>query len=467
MSQTDVNKIVPASGQINVPVRGEFVFFKTGASRVRVTIHDESVVMEPGDVRRVTKPFSGFEMTNLSGIDQAVELVVGFGEYNRLVVRGEISSFSSVLGSDGVARLDTRKRISYDIGLTVADPKTFTYLGDTGQFNVALQTGGKAIRQTAILPNGNVLALFQDGLFYLGEFSRLDGTQIGSRSSGFTQAPSAIEHHPTFGNLIKRFSGELCQADGIEFVELPEGYLDISGRSYYPDGSVISFTGGVNPKVRLFNSLYASASVIELESSQYPTLGGIDVIADPLNYGSVLINPGSSGQTVKRFNLFTKVIEDTGATGFNANNRIRYNHQLKQFYKINLESGSPGIIRTLSSIDGKFFGRGMVTKSGNARIKKGNYSKEIPNRGDQFFYDEDSNTLRADIIRIIADDRYQDAGQLAAPDNYLDYVHAIEIDGEALENTGPSSFQRAGILDEFTINNPSRVTIEITDELEP
>lgn len=137
-AQTDVKKLIPADSGLNLDIRGEFVFLKNAAGKIRVTIHNEPVEMEAGDYRRVIQPFSSVEVQNLTGVDQLVEFVIGFGEYNRLIVRGDISAFPSVLGSDGIPRPDTREAFVFDVGMTEPGLFSLDYLQNQNVFGAAL-----------------------------------------------------------------------------------------------------------------------------------------------------------------------------------------------------------------------------------------------------------------------------------------------------------------------------------------
>ena len=140
-SQRDLKLIIPANGVLNPNAQGDFIFVKDAAVAVHVFLHDQEIEMERGDVRKVTRPFEKFTIENRTANDVAVRLVVGFGDYNRLIVQGEMNVSAYVRSSgNGISAalpdritkeigLDNNNEVELFAGTVVTDSPAVTYAG--------------------------------------------------------------------------------------------------------------------------------------------------------------------------------------------------------------------------------------------------------------------------------------------------------------------------------------------------
>lgn len=102
MSQRDIRVIVPAGGSTQVSAQGDFIYCKTAGNEIKIILNATTLVMREGDKTRIEKKhgmqaaFDSFEIQNNSATDLSVVLVVGFGDYERIVVSGELNVSSYV-----------------------------------------------------------------------------------------------------------------------------------------------------------------------------------------------------------------------------------------------------------------------------------------------------------------------------------------------------------------------------------
>lgn len=472
-SQGDIRKTIPAGGSVNIMARGEFVFLKKASARLVVTIHDEPVEMEAGDNRRVEQPFSSFEVRNVSGIDQKIELVVGFGDYSRLIVRGEISSFASLLGVDGVPRIDTRKKEVWDIGLIVPDEKSLQLFDPIGQLAVAPNTSDE-MSAMGLTGYGNVLFVNRVDK-RVRVFNAIDGLPLGSYSppppnNDIYVGP--IQNHPTLGNLSvsNYLSAKVYRvgSNGYTLIsegEIPNKFAEIT---YFSDGGVLGYTGGTTKIIERFSSFVSQPEIV-VEGAEAILGHGIgSVKADPFDKYTAIITGSSQSITIKRLNLQTLEVVDTGVpTSVAGNGGINYSYTMNRFYTFGGVQSTATAITELSKVEGDFFGQAMVVNAKSARFNSGVTSTMLRKTNQNHSYNEETERLTADIIRMIMDKKWQQSGYITAPVDYLDYVHSVGIDGQTVMDTGVISFARAEVADLFTVGKPSRVTIEFSNELEP
>lgn len=123
-SQRDLKLIIPANGVLNPNAQGDFIFVKDAAVAVHVFLHDQEIEMERGDVRKVTRPFEKFTIENRTANDVAVRLVVGFGDYNRLIVQGEMNISAYVRQSSGILNESLPSEIVKTMGLVNTTEQT-------------------------------------------------------------------------------------------------------------------------------------------------------------------------------------------------------------------------------------------------------------------------------------------------------------------------------------------------------
>ena len=109
MSQRDIRVLVPAGGSVVVSAPGEFIYLKDCARALTVRVNGQAINMERGEKRREPGRFDQFTVDNSSAtLPTAAVFVVGLGDYEKLIVSGEIYAMPGVIGADGLRRPDRR-----------------------------------------------------------------------------------------------------------------------------------------------------------------------------------------------------------------------------------------------------------------------------------------------------------------------------------------------------------------------
>lgn len=471
-SQSDVRKTIPANGSLNVPTRGEFVFIKKASAIVRVVIAGESVEMEAGDVRRVQSPFDGIEIHNATGVDQPVELVIGFGDYNRLVVRGEISSYDSLIGLDGVARSDTRHEITRSIGLTL--PRDV--VGNKNEFfTVPFSTfGGVAVV-------GNKSQAF---INKFGELIISDGAELRRYGSGGLISTTS-------------FASAGITGSNIHFAKLPDGRVMASvtggdNRFFFCDpvtGFLQGTIGSLNPTTGKigggFVALQNGYLLMNKDSRYYSVVDpayGIETIdkldiCPNLNYVEAL-NPYNKDEVIWlaingggenfAYNVLTGATRSLGVSPVWSivSASILSDPVLNKIYSIVPTVSSSGVFEySLENV--AYWGKGN-SKDLSKPNEKNTPSVDLERDIDATNHDLDGDVWTVDVVKQVLFLKWSKAGRGGDfPVDYMDYVHALKINGELIKNTGSRSFALAGVDDNFQITNPSIVELVISNELEP
>jgi hypothetical protein len=117
----DYVRLIPAGQTVEIPVVGDFIYCKFSDGEIRVVINGKSTSMESGDERRSGDGtvFRGVNLINDTVVDKSVIFVIGFGGFNRRIVRGEITAELKLRTSDGSYIDDTRFSTGLDV-LSVA-----------------------------------------------------------------------------------------------------------------------------------------------------------------------------------------------------------------------------------------------------------------------------------------------------------------------------------------------------------
>lgn len=473
MSQTDVRKIIPAQSSLNVPMRGEFVFLKVASAKVRVTIHDEPVEMEAGDFRRVVKPFNSFEVKNETGIDQPIELVVGFGTYNRLVVRGDISSFESVIGSQGIARPDTREPLSIDLGWV--DPTEYNeVLGRLRDFKMTANfaaTGHTAgvFRSSVFNQEGDLLTAPSVTSRVIHKFSGKTGALM--KTTGYVMSGlHYLVYHPTFGAVLHGPQGFYrIDADGapvqgirsaLEFVDEKPVFLPNGDLIYRMQGLWYWFDG-------LSSILKREPAIV----SEFFNLNGAPIsdqaaFTDGVNSDRVYWHLPTIGIYVG--NLLTRQVEKLEDSPDFSWSEQQVGYDLFKFnYRRNrLEYGVLSV-GEMAQKTADYWGRLAVRPVQSYGLERNGFSGpvELNTELEQQEYSDADKKWFADIVRI-ALEKYRQAYNLGpVPIDYMDYVHGLSVNGINLMNTGFQSFERMGVRDFFSVPMPCRVELTTTQEL--
>jgi len=122
----DYQRLVPANSTVEIPVVGEFVYCKFSDGSIRVVINGKSTMMESGDERRSggATVFRGVTLINDTAVAKSIIFVIGFGRFDRKIIQGDVSITPVIRTASGETRTDSRQNLIIDIvpGLTAIQP---------------------------------------------------------------------------------------------------------------------------------------------------------------------------------------------------------------------------------------------------------------------------------------------------------------------------------------------------------
>ena len=119
----DFVRLVPPNSEVEIPAVGEFVYCKFSDGSVLVEINGKTTEMEPGDFRKMggQQAFRGVKLINRTNVAKSTVFVIGFGDYDRKIVSGEITTITGVRAADGSFVADTRYEVDAFISPVYGD----------------------------------------------------------------------------------------------------------------------------------------------------------------------------------------------------------------------------------------------------------------------------------------------------------------------------------------------------------
>lgn len=466
-SQSDIVKVLAGGTGANVPTKGEFVFIKNASGKVRVIIHNEPVEMEAGDLRRVENPFDSFEIINLSSVEQRIEIVAGFGEYNRLVVRGDISSFSSLLDSSGVPVIDNR----------VEDTFVFSVVDDTQRVEIKYNSVDVGFPGLVGVGSTQKIAYYRRGVWVshdgagLKEYNKA-GELIGSYSAvpNFT----CWVEHPSLGLCAFKDSNlkrnELLQYAGAgEFREVSSSAGGTVGNELYAvlsNGVVITCQ---STQIWIIKPPIGSETVREYETNfadieGFPYGGGLsDIFPDPTSinhffalYGNELYRFTIAGLEQEfKAEYIDNVVGYSGTAGTPAR-QVYFSYSLNMV--VNAERPRAEKLPLDNAV---VFGRASINKGSRLHSSELK-SIEIVKNSDLESLTLESSTVG--IVRAVVNGLRRENG-LGILEDVLDYVFKIEVDGNVVFNGGVESAKRRGVSDLVLIGSIATLKISYRPEV--
>jgi hypothetical protein len=126
MAGQDYPKRLEAGATQNVNIGGDYIFCKFADRPFTVIMDGSRVTMESGDKYRNEGGFKEFEIENTDTLNPiAIVLTIGQGDYNRQIIKGEITTVTGVRRADGRFEDDTRQTLQMNI------TPIYNYVGET------------------------------------------------------------------------------------------------------------------------------------------------------------------------------------------------------------------------------------------------------------------------------------------------------------------------------------------------
>lgn len=470
----EIVRILKPGESVNIQSRGEFVYLSEGLGKFRVTIGHEGVTMQAGDSRRFAQPFDEFEVTNLSDSERRAVFVVGFGDFDRFIVKGEIQVEPGLRAADGSFRTDTRQ----DIGI-VLEPQNLV---------LTAYSRGQQLDAAERLRNYNN-----------AELSTLPTTRVFSASGGLmgicqSTAGFSITDlwlvDPVNMAVVTRTNHHI--GNGID-----QGYSDLGGyfgltadRLYFKSGS--SDTGEVlipKPNNESVSSVcfvptrnfYVTAAnnrdyIVFDHAGQLLKSGKFAAEAGLQTGNSVKIRYNPTDDTLSVFTRGSQAIESRFDLDLNHIETIPSTTYLADVNGVAFDSKNH-IFDIPSSgplIPKKRVWKAFTTKPEFRATRRGCGATAI--------LKSEPLQVSADIEAVDIQTGVKISGEVIAaaiefyygrrvPADYLDHVYGFTAsrDGQGLRffpvNTGNRSFAAAGISDDFELLTPTEIVIKIDNEL--
>jgi hypothetical protein len=154
MAGQDYPKRLDAGATQNVNIAGDYIFCKFADRPFTVIMDGSRVTMEAGDKYRNSGGFTEFEIENTDLLNPiAIVLTIGQGDYSRQIVRGEIQIEPGLRKADGKFVSDTRTTI--EINLAPSNLALTTYAkNDVIARAVNPTVDGDVIFRTSLVTRG-------------------------------------------------------------------------------------------------------------------------------------------------------------------------------------------------------------------------------------------------------------------------------------------------------------------------
>lgn len=476
MAGQDYTRTLQPGQVLPVPVSGDYVFCKVANRPFRLTITNgtgegTNVTMIAGDNYR-PGPFKELEIQNTDDQPLKIVLTIGEGNYNRLIVNGQISSIPGIVDVNGEVVADTRKTLTLDAITTPGTGITETF-GQT-----VLQTFQNTNKWAFALVGGSTFQTDPDMINYSPEVH--DGIMVMGQRQSDNQV-WLLEVDPVNETLIKDWGiiSDLGQPSGatrygdILYQKNTFGTKGVYRRLPGESWELIYATGSSNGGITVDkdgNVLVASYNaVIKIGPD-----GTVIASADYGNYvGSVAVDAAGNVWAFGDANYRPKVYDAD----------LVYLRDAENIFKD--ESGvgiyGPYFVQLLDNHSVRFAALETVTDvlAGKATLACENawlgrrpsaFESVRTTAAITVTNAETGNpTVGGELIKLV----YEWYTGGPAPADYLDYVHAIRITGATDINgtrfpvrevaSNGRTFAAADIKDDFRAVFPITATITIDD----
>ena len=453
----------------------DFMFMKSTPAEVLVTVNNDTIRMKSGDDRSIPSGVNEIYLESESALPIEVVVTVGMGHYKRQVIEGNVTVFNGLLGIDGEIRPDTtvEKDFSLMQHSRIVEPL------QQGRIIEQLFNTGGYIRQ-----HNRGVTVYNGELWAHNNYSELWTFNFDTRSwtkqgNGFGLQDVSGNHLNSGGsNVLFTWDGELyattinIDQDRI-FKFVGAGKFRDTGMRFPfelpPCASIVPHNG----KLYCFgmwsniNAADRDLWVIDIETGQYTTKNigratkGAAIVGDVIYVirgadqwtGNTFYT--YDAETLDYLGSFPAFSEDgitpdlvswlVGHGGYLIGGDA-YNNQLKTMQLVEPVTRDRG------------FTGDIHFSGGRTNLIRG-VAKTIFDETSAAFYVESIGgalTASGQLIKAIIE---QSLGE--CPDDYLDHVYAVKVEGGDSLSGGYQSFARLGFADDFTLPLPANVTLTV------
>jgi hypothetical protein len=488
MSGQDYPKRLDAGSVQNMNVPGDYIYCKSADRAFTVILDGKRTGMEAGDKMRPGS-FTQFEIQNDDEVlPLAVILNIGVGDFNRQIIKGEITSVPGVIRADGSFNQDTRRDISMTINPVYKYPGEEISVGDVEASNLLI-TGAEL--QYADM---KCLKLYQ-GIPYI----RVGGNSV-ARNGLYSVLPLAggfVKESVTAGTFNTDNDDLFAFCD-----EVPGGFLfdwvatNRRNRIRYYDPQTTSYVEVVNSSFDIDDFDYDPQTkqlfVFSTDGSTckvYDVDGVIFTLSKTLDLSYLIANSNYIHHAI--FNRDTRqwTLNKNASTNqldFPSTTVTDEFFNLIQVYQLNITgTGIAGGYSNFWVLDGGSF-YGWERSDGTVNQLAANFSQltlrgfAAPVSCDVTLIDPsyDSFTTTANVTLTDSQGQTAVAGEVIKAalelfyrarigEDYLDSVFAVTffrpLSGAVMQTIGSkgSTLARQGIEDDFNVYFPSRIDLTV------
>ena len=469
----EIKQLLQPGQEKHIDATGDFIYCKFAERTVKVTVGGQPVDMVAGDKMRPARRFSDFLIRNTDAENAiSVTMVIGEGDYNSQIIRGEVSVNPGIRGANGQWVDDTRSIKTLNVSIGSIEPRSYTAGSKIREpFTASSWIGG-----LTVLDNSRLLLCYSGGENWRSVTGWPDAVQvepIGSMGDGAgavvgnelwipVGAGSQPENKRVVIEVYDAKTLRFRRRENTEIVWTGAGEPDISWLTYIPESQTIAiYAKGIGGTIHFLDMAG------NYKREPFP------VLASKGKWGAVVRGGRLHALGVSYFNsnkdsyVFDSVTLD----------QVSYDERAMPHIAMNNLFSALTPRDTLIAIDYSQvvteFALEDVTISATGSVSSCDQSGML--KADRFetkaeIYAERLESgrvlLSGEVVRAVLEIYY---GKYV-PDDYLDYVYKVEaeeLDGvlPAVISAGGQSFRAAGIKDDAAATFPQQIKVTLREGL--
>lgn len=451
--QTNINRNLIAGVPQTIEMGCEFVFIDVGRDLTVIADSTRLTNRQAGDELRFDEPVKS--VTLESAVDQTVELVMGYGHYNRLIVQGEIYTKDGVVNAGGKWVKYVPQPIKLGVGgfnvIDIQDEEKAAVASQAVGYNTSGACFDSKRKQYLVKLAGNDVKILSEDLVDMGD----------SEFSGITSyVYMAYDKFRDRIYLVDTSAGnDIWEVDAATRTVI---------KKLVDNNAANSFRGiDVNDKG---NIVYAKWNGQEYDIAELnpDTLEetvhslGFPSISSTYHAQSVMYDPWSGGYYMFSYSTsrIIKVSKDFKYIEYGAWTNV-YDTAF------NAEKNRVLVVKASGTVDLYSFHEMQWDNEVQASEQPVLFLPEVKRIVcDVKVLGAGSNqTVTGEVIKAILQTKL---GIFGVPENYLDYITSFKFNSgiyESVVSAGNKTFLAADVVDNFTIKSNSNVELTVLPSL--
>lgn len=478
-SWADYPKYVEPGQTIEWRTRGEFWYLKQGQN-LKIQVHDQTCTgAQKGDYGGYTHaPFSRLVVTNRTDYRQLVNLVIGFGEFDRKEVTGTIYGVTGILDAEGNTLSDDR--ITEAVNLAITDTGGFTWTKNQilseGVHGEDVTYGGgyyDPLKKRIIAFYKNSSSDYRLAEFDPDTFAKLTATgNLRTTSASYFSVDPYRQYASSgsvgFNNKVLIGAVGSLESDMTSLDLVNNTGTDATNiAAFYDAREDVTYLVGYNltpdPDAYLFCTINRAGEVTDLQllDNQSTLVGAPRGLMRTSADGDEFQLSTTGGNAVVNFK--TKTITTGNPYGFLGWGAIYDWNQ--NFYIEWPKIGGSTSARKRALEEKDYQGFGFVSVGTCSSLEILNRSSIAKISADVTLTQEGERLVKVEgeLIKAILELYAAKVGGVV-PTDYLDYIFGIKGGGINVFS-GDESFQRVGISDNFTTLSPTGLSLTFSKRL--